>query len=69
MSTILQDKWGWFWRDEGDGNVMSLSDDQGPVPRSTIASPVVLIQDGEPTGLGDALATRVALHCVRTGVW
>lgn len=69
MTTILQDKWGYFWRDEGDGNVASLSDDQGTIPRTTLASPIVIVQDGQPTGNGDRLATRVALHCVKTGLW
>jgi hypothetical protein len=72
-STILQDKHGWFWRDERDGTATSLSDPNPDLrvryPFDVIKRPVVLVQDGQPTGFGDPLAERVALHCVDKGVW
>lgn len=68
MATILQDKWGYFWRVDGQA-ATSLSDDQGTVPLSTLASPVAIIKDGQPTGDGDKLATRIALHMATTGKW
>ena len=72
-TTILQDKWGWFWRDEGDGTATSLSDPDTalrvPHPIHHVQRPVVIVQDGRPTGHGDPLAERIALHCIDKGVW
>lgn len=68
-STILQDKWGYFWRADEAGFATSLSDDQGRLPVRALDEPVMLIDRGKPTGFGDVLATRVALHCVNKGLW
>lgn len=65
---IIQDvQGGWFYRDNGDGTLDSLSDVGGATPATAVkvkadalARPVTLIADGQPTGAGDPLATRVA---------
>lgn len=65
---IIQDvQGGWFYRDNGDGTLDSLSDVGGATPSTAlkvrpnaIAQPVTLITAGRPTGAGDPLATRVA---------
>lgn len=72
-TAILQDTAnGWFYRDNGDGTFDSLSDEGGATPTTArkvtgdaIRKPVTLVQDGVPTGLGDALATRVAVVMAR----
>lgn len=69
-ATILQDKWGYFWRvTEAHKRACSLSDDRGEVNVSEIDEPIAIVQDGQPTGHGDRLATRVALHMVNAGKW
>jgi hypothetical protein len=53
---IAQDRYGWFFHDNGDGTYDNLSGDGEPHGDLT-----VLVRDGEPTGDGDPLATRVAV--------
>jgi hypothetical protein len=70
---IIQDRRdGWFYRDNGDGTLDSLSgegDSSGAtakkVARAAIRLPVVLFSGGEATQLGDPLATRVAVVLAR----
>ncbi len=70
---IIQDlQGGWFYRDNGDGTLDSLSDVGGESPASApktdfeaLAQPVVLVRGGQPTGGGDPLARRVATVMAR----
>lgn len=69
MATIWQDRWGHFWRYNGDGSATSMTTEETWDHDDVPAPYVVIIQDGQPTGRGDVLATRVALHMVTTGLW
>lgn len=74
---IVQNKAGWFFRDNGDGTFDSLSQTTStydPANRTnTLASPtvtvvdqpVVLVRNGAVTGEGDRLAVRVAVVMAR----
>ena len=57
---ILQDRWGWFFRNNGDGTFDSFGEADHPVKVTTIERPVVVFSNGVVTGRGDPLASRVA---------
>lgn len=73
LGDIIQDQLGGkFYRDNGNGSLDNLSDVGGSSPttarKTTIAKlrqPLVLVRDGQPTGDGDPLATRVAVSMAR----
>jgi hypothetical protein len=73
IGDIVQDQQGgWFYRDNGDGTLDSLSDRGGESPAAAskaaigdLTRPVVLVRDGQPTGDGDPLARRVAAVMAR----
>jgi hypothetical protein len=68
IGDILQSRFGWFFRDNGDGTFASLSNPtshiDGVFTYSTVTEvedPMVLVRDGQLTGDGDRLAARVAM--------
>ena len=71
LGDMIQDRWGWHFRDNGDGSADSLSAPRGDndpvplVPVAEIEAPVVLLRNGEPTGDGADLSTRLALFLHR----
>jgi hypothetical protein len=71
IGDIIQDRTGWFFRDNGD-SLDSLSDVGGETPATALKvaitdlrQPVVLVRNGQATGDGDPLATRVATVMAR----
>jgi hypothetical protein len=65
---IIQDQaTGWFYRDNGDGSLVSLSDHGSPTvgPDAMSETTCVLVRDGAVTGTGDPLAARVAVVLAR----
>lgn len=58
---MIQDRWGSFFRNNGNGTADCF--DTMPattVPVTSIDDGRLLIRDGQPTGLGDRMAVRVA---------
>jgi hypothetical protein len=65
---IIQDQFGWFFRDNGDGTLDDLSKpSKNGTPKITfVEGPTqILIRDNKPTGAGDRLAVRVATTLAR----
>jgi hypothetical protein len=62
---IAQDRWGGFFRDNGDGSYDALSEGDRALKVNTVDRPVVLVRDGAATGDGDPLAARVAVALAR----
>lgn len=59
---IIQDRYGWFYRDNGNGTADNLSAKQGgTIQTGTILQPTVLVRDDTATGNGDRLASGIAL--------
>lgn len=60
---IIQDSFGWFFRDNGDDTYDSLSANGTPKVSADAMSgkTVVLVRNGVATGAGDRLAARVAV--------
>lgn len=64
---IIQDQTGWFFRDNGNGTLDSLSAKGSPTvtTKAIKGQSVVLVRDNTPTGNGDRLAARVAVTLAR----
>lgn len=70
---IIQDKFGWYFSDKGDGTAYALSEEGGSDPSTarTIATAAieqpsrVLVRNGAITGEGGNLAARAAMICAR----
>lgn len=64
INDMVQDRWGSFHRANGDGTFDKL--DTFPVEVvSLIEDGRLLVRDGVATGLGDPLATRIALTLLK----
>jgi hypothetical protein len=62
IGDILQDRYGWFFRDNGDGSADDLSGPRGgTVPTADIDTPVVLVRNGAPVPTSNLMASRVAV--------
>ncbi len=65
IGDIIQDQQGgWFYRDNGDGTLVNLSE-SGKATSADLRQPIVLVRNGQPTGNGDRLAARVAAVMAR----
>lgn len=64
INDIVQDRWGSFFRCNGDDTFDCMND--YPATRvSSIEDGRLLVRDGVPTGYGDPLATRIALTLLK----